>query len=244
MLLSLLSPLLVACAAHTPPGSADQLRADLAACQEQLAATRAENEALRAGAPAPHTPEEEAAAAELARRASDALEVWDGATARAAMEEIQQKYPGTRAAGAAARMLPELALWGQPAPAIQVERWFQGETTLAASRATLLVFWEVWCPHCQREVPALQATYERYKDRGLQVVALTRITRSATPEAVQAFIVDHGLTFPVGKETGEASEAYAVTGIPAAALIVDGKIVFRGHPMRITEERLAAALQE
>ena len=32
------------------------------------------------------------------------------------------------------------------------------------------------------------------------------------------------------------SGAYAVSGIPAAALVKDGKVIWRGHPSRLTDE--------
>jgi hypothetical protein len=34
------------------------------------------------------------------------------------------------------------------------------------------------------------------------------------------------------------SNAYAVTGIPAAAVVKGGKVVWRGHPAQLTDEVL------
>ena len=57
------------------------------------------------------------------------------------------------------------AKWG-------IEKWFQGEDKVNLDKGTtLLVFWESWCPHCQREVPKVQALYDALADDGLQVVA-------------------------------------------------------------------------
>jgi hypothetical protein len=85
---------------------------------------------------------------------------------------------------------------------------------------------------------------EKYKSKGLGIIALTKVTKSATEESVEAFIKDSKLTFPVGKEPegGPLSAAYAVSGIPAAALVKDGKVIWRGHPARLTDELLEQML--
>jgi thiol-disulfide isomerase/thioredoxin len=103
-------------------------------------------------------------------------------------------------------------------------------------KATLVVFWEVWCPHCRREVPNLQATYEKYNSKGLTVVGVTKITKSSTEEKVTEFIAENKLTYPIAKETGTLSSRFGVRGIPAAAVVKDGKVVWRGHPARLSED--------
>ena len=113
---------------------------------------------------------------------------------------------------------------------------------LTAKPVTLLAFWEAWCPHCQREVPELEATYKSLSPQGLQIVGLTKITKSATEEKVTEFIKEKGVTYPMAKETGALSEYFGVSGIPAAAVVKDGKVVWRGHPARLDEETLKAWL--
>lgn len=41
------------------------------------------------------------------------------------------------------------------------------------SPITLLWFWDSTCGHCKRQTPKLKAVYDEYKDRGVQVVAIT-----------------------------------------------------------------------
>jgi len=105
-----------------------------------------------------------------------------------------------------------------------------------SGKTTLLVFWEEWCPHCRREVPKLQQIYSELKGQGLQVVGLTKITRSATDEKVQAFITGNKIDYPIAKETGALADYFAVKGIPAAAVVKGGRIVWRGHPIRLKPE--------
>lgn len=183
-------------------------------------------------------PEQEKAAQELFREANEAVNALDYDTAKVKLAALSKDYGATRAARMAQRLDEELSIIGRDAGDLKVENWFQGETTMASGKATLIVFWESWCPHCQREVPNLQATWEKYGSQGLNMVGLTRISKTSTPEKVQEFIKEHGVTYSMAKEGGDISERFGVRGIPAAAVVKDGKIVWRGHPAKITPEMI------
>ena len=138
-------------------------------------------------------------------------------------------------------MVQELGVIGKDAPSDWgIEKWFQGESDidLASDDTTLVVFWESWCPHCRREVPKMQQMYETYKPKGLQLVGLTKITKSSTEEIVESFITENKVSYPKAKENGQMSTYFGVRGIPAAAVVKDGKVVWRGHPANITEDML------
>ena len=87
-------------------------------------------------------------------------------------------------------------------------------------------------------MPKIEETYTKYQGR-MNVVGLTKVTRSSTDESVAEFIKDSGISYPVGKEKGgNLSSHYNVSGVPAAAIVKDGKIVWRGHPARIDDSLL------
>ena len=44
---------------------------------------------------------------------------------------------------------------------------------------TLVDFWSSSCTNCQREIPELEAIYEKYKDYGLVVVGAARLAGAA-----------------------------------------------------------------
>ena len=165
--------------------------------------------------------------------------------AKADMTSFMQKYGSTRAAQSARRTYQELQVIGKGVPADWgIERWFQGESdiNLAGDGTTLVVFWETWCPHCQREVPKLQAMYDKLKGDGLSIVGLTKITKSSTEEKVSDFIKSTNMSYPVAKEDGRASQHFGVSGIPAAAVVKNGKVVWRGHPARLSEAQIKSWL--
>ena len=227
-----------------PPSKKGKVDPKILAMQNDLLAMQAELAAMKkalASPPAPVAPprpssEDQTAASALLSEATAAVEAYDLEKARAVYAKIMEQYPETSAGRSSERAVKELAIVGQPAPIPVVTRWFSPPATYADASLTLVIFWEVWCPHCKREVPASVHWTEQYGKQGLQIIALTRLTKSATPEAVEQFIADNHLPFAVGQEDGAAADAFAVSGIPAAALVKDGVVVWRGHPARLKPE--------
>jgi len=187
-------------------------------------------------------PEKEKAAAELYKAAQVAIKSGDTTTAKAKLAEIGKKFPKTRIWSRAQRTKKELDIIGADAPKdFTGVEWFQGKTELG-SGTTLVVFWEIWCPHCKREVPNLEARYNKYKGKGLKMAGLTKLSRNKTKDEIMAFVKESKVTYPIGKEDGKLSAAFAVSGIPAAAVVKDGKIVWRGHPGSLTDAQLEGFL--
>ncbi|MBX2797345.1 MAG: redoxin domain-containing protein [Myxococcales bacterium] len=214
----------------------DQRIADLEAKVEAL-----EKRPGGAGGAGAATPEQEQAAAALLKEATQAAEAMDVDSAKGKLEELRGKYAMTRAARAAQRLESELSVVGKDEASLDVEKWYQGSAAdVSGGKATLYVFWEVWCPHCKREVPKLSATYDKFKGQGLTMVGLTKQTRNITDDQVSEFVNGQGVSYPIAKESGdELSQHYGVRGIPAAAMVKDGKVVWRGHPARLTDDMIS-----
>ena len=190
-----------------------------------------------AAAQAANDPDQEAAM-NLYKEAADLAGQGKTDEAKAKLSDLTSKYAKTRAGQAGARLLAELSVVGKDISDLKVEEWYVGKASLGEGKATLVVFWEVWCPHCKREVPKLQATYDQYKGQGLNVVGLTKLTRDKTKAEVEAFIQENKVSYPMGKEAGDMSEFFGVSGVPAAAVVKGGKVVWRGHPAQITDDML------
>jgi thiol-disulfide isomerase/thioredoxin len=165
--------------------------------------------------------------------------------ANAMLAEFNAKYAGTDVAGWARTLTSEMEVVGRAAPQDwSIDEWYQGESEvdLKSGDTTLIIFWESWCPHCRSEVPKFQRIHEENKAKGLRVVGVTRLTRSATAEAVKSFIAESKVSYPMAKENGALASYFNVQGIPAAAVVKDGKIIWRGHPQRLNDKMLAAWL--
>ena len=213
-----------------------QLEEKVASLEEQVSGL-----AKSGGAAAPAADAAaEAAAKDLYSEINDHMKKGETDQAKAKMGTLQSKYGSTQAFKRARKLVAELEVIGKDAPAsLEVEQWFGDKADIDfAAGTTLVVFWEVWCPHCRREVPNLEKTFNTFNSQGLDMVGVTKISRSATEEKVTEFIAEQKVSYPMAKESGSLSKEFNVSGIPAAAVVKDGKIVWRGHPARLTDDML------
>ena len=99
-------------------------------------------------------------------------------------------------------------------------------------RVVLVDIFATWCPTCRRTTPALVSLYQRYRARGLEVVALAY---ERTPDAgqarelVRAFAEQHSLPFvlALGPEGLQEQVPGGFRGYPTLVL-VDRQGVARG----------------
>jgi thiol-disulfide isomerase/thioredoxin len=180
---------------------------------------------------------DDAAASSLIKQARDRIADGDPMGAVAAFNEAATLHgcTSTMKSRSTQRLLQEMSVVGLPLEA----RWFDSHIDDRyvddrlidlESGTTLLIFWETWCPHCQRELPGLQKEYEDYRSAGIEVIGLTRLTKSSTEKSVRKFVKEHELSLPIWKEDGQVASAISVSGIPAAAVVQDGVVIWRGHP--------------
>lgn len=108
-------------------------------------------------------------------------------------------------------------------------------------RVTVVYFWATWCEPCQKEGPALQALYDKFKDKNFVVVGIA----IDNADKVRDFVKKYGMAFPVvygGTDAIKLSKdlGNSLGGIPFAVVIDrDGKIV-----ERITGETKDGTLEE
>lgn len=93
-------------------------------------------------------------------------------------------------------------------------------------KVVFLNFWATWCVPCRTEMPDMERLFREFGEKGLVVVAVNLLEGR---RAVQGFVDDLKLTFPVVLDAdGQAAAAYGVRPIPATFLISrDGIILWR-----------------
>jgi thiol-disulfide isomerase/thioredoxin/Cu/Ag efflux protein CusF len=85
-------------------------------------------------------------------------------------------------------------------------------------KVVLLNFWVTWCGSCRAEMPALDALYRQYRDRGLEVLAVNLDT--APIAKIQAFVGETGVSLRVGLDpSSSTARTYRVLGLPTTYLI-------------------------
>jgi peroxiredoxin len=108
-------------------------------------------------------------------------------------------------------------------------------------KVVLVNFWATWCPPCRKEMPDLQALYDKYKDHGFVVVSIS----DEEAAKVQPFIAERKITYPVLLDPGrKVNDLFQVEGIPKS-FIYDrkGKLVAQSIDMRTRNQFQAMIAQ-
>lgn len=98
------------------------------------------------------------------------------------------------------------------------------EDEVAGSRVVLINFWTTWCPPCRIELPQLERLYSRYRDSGLQILA---VDVGEDEETVREFLRRRPVSFPVllDRERQVAAK-YHVEAFPTTIILdSEGNVV-------------------
>ena len=84
-------------------------------------------------------------------------------------------------------------------------------------KIVLLNFWATWCKPCTTEMPAMQATYDKLRDKGFVVLAVNELEDDAK---VREHIKQYGHTFPVLMDRdNKVANQFGVFGLPVSVFI-------------------------
>jgi peroxiredoxin len=124
-------------------------------------------------------------------------------------------------------------LVGGPAPEISLKDLQGHEVRLSDFRGkvVLLNFWATWCKPCKEEMPAMQTSYDKLRDKGFVVLAVNELEDT---DRVAEHIRTHGHTFEVVMDrNNNVANRYGVVGLPASFVI---------DPQGIVRERITGNL--
>lgn len=127
-----------------------------------------------------------------------------------------------------------------PAPGFETETPAGEKVSLKDYRGkpVILTFWATWCEPCKKEMPEIQAAYEKHKEEGLIVLA---VNFGETKEKAEAFVKQMGLTFPsLLDRRANIAERYGVVSLPVTFFIDrDGIIRERVVGGTLTKESIS-----
>jgi peroxiredoxin len=84
-------------------------------------------------------------------------------------------------------------------------------------KIVLLNFWATWCKPCTTEMPAMQASFDRLRDKGFVVLAINEPEDEAK---VREHIKQYGHTFPVLMDRdNKVANQFGVFGLPVSVFI-------------------------
>ncbi|HOI89744.1 MAG TPA: TlpA disulfide reductase family protein [Candidatus Rifleibacterium sp.] len=130
---------------------------------------------------------------------------------------------------------------GSDAPEVTATTWINTDGFKLADhkdKVVVVEFWATWCPPCRKSIPHLKTMHDAHKDQGLVIVSLS----DEPAETINEFNKKAGMDWIIGAGSSSGRD-YGVSGIPTAFVVVDGKIVWNGHPMGGLEEEVKKQLE-
>ena len=111
---------------------------------------------------------------------------------------------------------PDWAMWkGGPPLALDLpdmQGRLHGLDELRSS-VTIVTFWATWCAPCRQEIPIMSALADRYREKGLRLVA---VNDAEAPERIDAFLTRLPIAgLVLHDRNGTAMRGWHVVGMPA-----------------------------
>ena len=93
-------------------------------------------------------------------------------------------------------------------------------------KVVILNLWATWCPPCREEMPSMEGLYQKYKDQGLVILAVSADENGK--KAVSQFLQRTPYSFPILLDSDSVVQnAYGVFRFPESFIIDRNGIVVK-----------------
>jgi thiol-disulfide isomerase/thioredoxin len=108
-------------------------------------------------------------------------------------------------------------------------------------RVVLVNFWATWCVPCRKEMPDLQALYDKYKDHGFVVFSIS----DEEANKVKPFIAEKKISYPILLDPGrKVNDLFIIQAIPENFVYDrEGKLVAQSTHMRTRNQLMEMLAQ-
>ncbi|QGH34832.1 thiol-disulfide oxidoreductase ResA [Gracilibacillus salitolerans] len=136
------------------------------------------------------------------------------------------------------------------APDFELNRIANNEDTVESSlqlsdlegKGVMLNFWATYCEPCEREMPYMEELYPKYKEQGVEIVA---VSVDATELVIDKFVDQYNLSFPIlHDKNSQVLDAYGIRPLPTTYFIDENGVVVERVLGELSLERLEGYLQQ
>lgn len=135
-------------------------------------------------------------------------------------------------------------LVGKKSPVFTIPTFEGGAFSLEEQRGKPVIvnFWASWCVACVEEEEALEAVYQKYKNKGVVFVGVNIQDKR---EDALAYMQQHPKTYIVARdETGDVSVDYGLYGVPETFFVNQNGTIAYKHVGPLTEGALIAYIEK
>ena len=113
---------------------------------------------------------------------------------------------------------------------------------LLQGKVVVVNFWATWCGPCKKEIPAFNAIYNQYKDRGVVMLGVL-YDNQVDDVGLLNFMSDYEMSYPVVRADRTVLEAYEYPRALPTTFVFDrrGKLVTE-HKGPMSESQLRTTL--
>ncbi len=131
------------------------------------------------------------------------------------------------------KSLPVATYPGTHAPDFSVQRLDGRPVKLSDFRGRIVVL-NIWsfCAPCKAEKPILQQAYQKYRDQGVEILA---VETGQSADEVRRFIAGMGLTFTIGLDPdGRVADLYRIRSEPISFFVDAQGVIQSLYPGQLT----------
>ena len=134
---------------------------------------------------------------------------------------------------------------GQVAPVLSIAELNGQAFDLTAQRGKVVIvnFWATWCPPCRAEMPALNAFYQRYHARGVELIG---VSTDRPRDRAAATRMMQGFSYPAAMMADAKVNGFGAPRTLPETFVVgpDGIIrgIFQSDQTAVTEQSLSAVV--
>ena len=105
-------------------------------------------------------------------------------------------------------------------------------------KVVLLNFWAIFCGPCRLEIPDFNDLYEKYNERGFEILGISTIdTKQNLENFLKAYIMDYPVLYGTPSEIQNVTSAYGgIYSIPQSFLIDKNGEIIRAYPGAILKD--------